>query len=99
MALATCGIPQVTLVTPQTFIPYFPHNAAIVRALCSILSRSMVMYGPYWMVSSPDWIQRCADLFGPRPSRASESERLSYCINKADTVQQQCRGFLRIALA
>ena len=32
--------PDVITVTPQTSIPYFPHKAVIVRALCSILFRS-----------------------------------------------------------
>jgi hypothetical protein len=43
MAFATCGMPQVTVVTPQTSMAYFPHKAVTVRALCSILFRSMVM--------------------------------------------------------
>jgi hypothetical protein len=45
MALPTWGIPQVTLVTPVTSIPYFPHSLVMVRALCSIFSRSMVTKG------------------------------------------------------
>src|SRR5574341_1403704 len=45
MALAISGKPQVHFVTPTTAIPWVRHNPTIVRALCSILSTSMVTYG------------------------------------------------------
>ena len=46
MARATCGMPQVPLVTPNTSMPDFRQRSTTVRALRSIFWRSMVTFGP-----------------------------------------------------
>jgi len=53
IARATCGMPQVPLVTPKTSMPALAHSATTVRAFRSIRSRSMVTVGPDIAALSP----------------------------------------------
>ncbi len=46
MARATCGMPQVPLVTPNTSMPLSRHFVVTTRALCSIVSSRMLTCGP-----------------------------------------------------
>ncbi len=46
MARATCGMPQVPLVTPNTLMPESAQRSTMVRALRSMRPRSMATCGP-----------------------------------------------------